>query len=162
MKNLFSIEMPLASEIDTLALGKQIAPVLQKSMVIYLLGDLGAGKTTLVRGILKQLGELGSIKSPTYTLVESYATRFFTIHHFDLYRFQNPCEWDDLGLNDFFSDHTLCLIEWPEKAVALLPPPDWKISLLWVPYGSRTAKISAFSNLGESCLKKATTSFSVG
>jgi len=161
MKNLFSIQALLTSESQTLVLGKEIAPVLQKGLVIYLLGDLGAGKTTLVRGILNQLGESGSIKSPTYTLVESYTTPSLTIHHFDLYRFQNPYEWDDLGLSDFFSNHALCLIEWPEKAEALLPPPDWKISLLWVPDG-RTANISAFSNLGESCLKKARISYLVG
>ena len=153
------IELPTEKNSEEIA--QQLATYLQPPLLLTFSGEIGSGKTTFIRAMLRSLGVDSAIKSPTFSLVESYERPQFFIHHFDLYRFQNPYEWDDLGLNDFFSNHTLCLIEWPEKAEALLPPPDWKISLLWVSYG-RTAKISAFSNLGESCLKKATISSLVG
>ena len=114
----------LSDEAAMLKLGVELAPACQAGVIIYLQGPLGAGKTTLVRGILRALGYTGAIKSPTYTLVESYEleqTRFF---HFDLYRLRNPQELWDIGLEDYLQPDAVCLFEWPEKAAEILPKAD--------------------------------------
>lgn len=119
-------------------------------MVIYLEGDLGAGKTTLTRGILRGLGFGGRVKSPTYTLVESYAVSNLYLYHFDLYRFADPEEWEDAGFRDYFNPQSVCLIEWADKAEGFLPPPDWIIFL--APEGDgRRARIETCSELGKTC-----------
>lgn len=92
-------------------------------MTFYLEGDLGAGKTTLVRGMLRGLGYLGRVKSPTYTLVETYNLPAFNLYHFDLYRMHDPREWLDAGFRDVAAG-AVSVIEWPEKAAGWLPAPD--------------------------------------
>lgn len=102
-------------------------------MIIYLQGQLGAGKTTFTRGFLQALGYPGRIKSPTFTLVEPYIvaqeTRKLTIYHFDFYRLLDPKELYYLGLDDYINEENICLMEWPEKAGTLLPPPHLQIQL---------------------------------
>lgn len=116
-------------------------------MVVYLRGNLGAGKTTLVRGILRALGYAGRVKSPTYTLLESYILSKFTLQHYDLYRMIDPREWLDAGFRDDCNATSLCMVEWPEKAEGLLPRPDLEIQLRVAGEG-RTARIEALSPTG--------------
>lgn len=143
----------LADETATLALGEQIATVLQGGTSIWLLGDLGAGKTTLTRGILRGCGFSGRVKSPTYTLVEPYVISNLYLHHFDLYRFADPEEWEDAGFRELFHPDSICLIEWPQKAAGLLPVPDWQISL--APEGDgRNVLIEAQTETGSRCLEQ--------
>ena len=114
----------LADEAATLAFGAQLARGLTPGLTFYLEGDLGAGKTTLVRGVLRALGYAGRVKSPTYTLAESYSLPAFELYHFDLYRMHDPREWLDAGFRDVSDGHAVSLIEWPEKAAGWLPAPD--------------------------------------
>lgn len=118
----------LPDEAATLAFGARLARNLTPGLTLHLRGDLGAGKTTLVRGLLRGLGYAGRVKSPTYTLAESYELPGFELYHFDLYRMHDPREWLDAGFRDL-SDHTVSLVEWPEKAAGWLPEPDVLIRL---------------------------------
>jgi tRNA threonylcarbamoyladenosine biosynthesis protein TsaE len=115
---------------------------------VYLKGELGAGKTTLVRGTLRELGWQGPVKSPTYTLVEVYEVSRLDLHHFDFYRFRDPREWIDAGFRESFNGLTTSLIEWPEKAAGLLPPADLEIALALQGTG-RSAALTASSTKGE-------------
>lgn len=119
----------LADEAATLAFGAQLARELRPGLTLYLEGDLGAGKTTLVRGMLRRLGYNGRVKSPTYTLAETYSLPAFELYHFDLYRMHDPREWLDAGFRDVSDGHAVSLIEWPDKAAGWLPPPDVIIRL---------------------------------
>lgn len=119
----------LADEAATLAFGAQLARELIPGMTFYLEGDLGAGKTTLVRGLLRALGYAGRVKSPTYTLAETYSLPAFELYHYDLYRMHDPREWLDAGFRDVIGGQAVSLIEWPEKAAGWLPPPDVIIRL---------------------------------
>lgn len=141
----------LSDEAATLALGGSLADLLQAPMVIYLEGDLGAGKTTLTRGLLRGLGHEGAVKSPTYAIVESYELAKFNVHHFDLYRFADPEEWLDAGLVDLFDEQSVCLIEWPTQGEGFLPDADLEVSLS-VQNQGRTCTIIAKSSLGKECL----------
>ena len=145
------ITFNLADEAATLSLGGRLARALRVGQSIYLHGDLGAGKTTLVRGLLHGMGHVGKVKSPTYTLVEPYVISGLSLYHFDLYRFNDPEEWDAAGFRDYFNAATICLVEWPEKARELLPDPD--IDIFLVPMGDgRQVRLTANSTSGEQSL----------
>ena len=143
----------LAAEADTLALGAALAPGLRPGMVIYLCGDLGAGKTTLARGILRALGVTESIKSPTFTLVEPYTISSLYLYHFDFYRFTRSDEWVDAGLREYFNRESVCLIEWPEKAGGELPAPDLRIEID-IDGSGRSVTITADTEAGRHCLMR--------
>jgi tRNA threonylcarbamoyladenosine biosynthesis protein TsaE len=144
--------LTLSDESATLALGARLAAALRPGIVVYLQGDLGAGKTTLVRGILRALGYAGRVKSPTFTLVESYVLSKFTLQHYDLYRMLNPREWLDAGFRDDCDATTLCLVEWPEKAAGLLPSADLRV-VLSISGEGRQATIHAGSAEGRRCME---------
>ncbi len=107
-----------------LAFGRLLADALPSGSIVYLEGDLGVGKTTLCRGIIAGLGFSGTVRSPTYTLVEPYQTAGERIFHFDLYRLGDPEELEFLGYRDYFDGSGICLVEWPERGAGLLPTPD--------------------------------------
>lgn len=127
----------------------------KQGLHVQLSGDLGAGKTTLVRALLRALGHAGRVKSPTYTLCEPYNidTPYgrLPIYHFDLYRFADPTEWHDTGFREHFAGDALCLVEWPEKAGGLIGTPDLR---LWLePDGDgRRLMLSAYTPAGLACL----------
>ena len=112
-----------------LGLGAMLACFLRGEGVIHLSGGLGAGKTTLCRGILRAMGHLGAVKSPTFTLVEPYQISGSEVYHFDLYRLADPSELDYIGIDEYFGKNKLCLIEWPEKAIGYLPQHDLDITI---------------------------------
>ncbi|HEX4944985.1 MAG TPA: tRNA (adenosine(37)-N6)-threonylcarbamoyltransferase complex ATPase subunit type 1 TsaE [Usitatibacteraceae bacterium] len=142
---------PLPDENATLALGAALAPHMAPGLVLALRGELGAGKTTFVRGLLRALGYAGRVKSPTYTLVEVYEVSRLNFYHFDFYRFKDPSEWIDAGFRDLFNGRGVCLIEWPERARGQLPPADLDILLEWAEPGRRATLASA-SPAGERLL----------
>lgn len=150
---MVSLNTFLPDESATLALGAAIAPTLEPGLVFFLRGELGAGKTTLVRGMLRGLGYGGRVKSPTYALVELYTVSRLDLHHFDFYRFQDPREWIDAGFRETFNGRNVCLVEWPEKAAGLLPPADVEIVLESSGSG-RSATLQAGSPRGERCLRQ--------
>lgn len=143
--------LKLLDEAATIALGQRLARGLTPGLVIYLRGDLGAGKTTLVRALLNALGHAGRVKSPTYTLVEPYQAGGLNLRHFDLYRFQDESEWETAGFRDEFDGRNVCLVEWPEQAAGLLPPADLEIALQILPQG-RIARLHALTETGKQCL----------
>ena len=143
--------MPLPDEAATAAFAARLAGMLRPGMVIWLRGDLGAGKTTLVRALLRALGYTGRVKSPTYTLLEHYETSGLHLRHFDLYRFQSKEEWEAAGFRDEFNDGNICLIEWPEKAQGLVPQADLELSLKILPQG-RNLGFRANTRTGRECL----------
>lgn len=113
-----------SSEAATRQLAGRLAHAARAGLVIYLSGQLGAGKTTFVRGFLRALGYEGKVKSPTYTIVEPYELSSLTINHFDLYRLQYPEELLQLGMEEYFTPQSVCLVEWPDKGKPHLPEPD--------------------------------------
>jgi len=122
---------------------------------IALHGDLGAGKTTLVRHLLHALGVTGRIKSPTYAVVEPYELPALNIWHFDFYRFADPREWEDAGFRDIFASTGLKLAEWPEKAAAMLPCADLDITLLTTSNATREVTLTAHTPIGAALLHAA-------
>jgi len=121
--------LSLRDEGATLALGQAPAAGAAPGRVMHLRGDLGAGKTTLARGLLRGLGYAGRVKSPTYTLVEHYSVSSLNLYHFDFYRFKDQDEWLSSGFRDYFNAQSLCVVEWPERAGDLLAPPDLEVRL---------------------------------
>jgi tRNA threonylcarbamoyladenosine biosynthesis protein TsaE len=142
----------LATEGDTLALGAELSPGLTPGLVIYLSGELGAGKTTLARGVLRGLGYADRVKSPTFTLVELYKLSRLYLYHFDFYRFNDPREFEEAGLREYFSPDAVCLVEWPEKAAGL-PAADMRI-LMRVAGTGRSVEIFTDTEAGRSCLDR--------
>ena len=143
----------LPDEAATLALGNLVAQVLEPGLFVALSGNLGSGKTTLARGILRGLGYQGKVKSPTYTLVEPYNLSKLDLYHFDFYRLNDPREWLDAGFRDHFEPRNICLVEWPERVGDLLPVPDLKISMSEEGDG-RQIRIAAETEHGKRCLDR--------
>ncbi|MCD6046769.1 MAG: ATPase [Gammaproteobacteria bacterium] len=114
---------------STLKAAQEIAETIHAGQVVYLHGELGAGKTSFVQGLLRAWGYHGAVKSPTYTLVEPYEFSQFTVYHFDLYRLKDPAELGFMGVEEYFSPESICLIEWPERAEGYLPKADCIIEL---------------------------------
>ena len=142
------------SEDDTAAFARQLAaqPLLANAF-LTLHGDLGAGKTTLVRHLLRALGVQGRIKSPTYAVVEPHEVPGLAIWHFDFYRFNDPREWEDAGFRDVFASPGLKLAEWPEKAAALIPAADVAIFIEALDEEARRVTLSAHTPLGQQLLQ---------
>jgi tRNA threonylcarbamoyladenosine biosynthesis protein TsaE len=147
------LHVHLPDEDATRAFGARLAPALRPGLSIHLVGDLGAGKTTLVRGLLRGLGYAGKVKSPTYTLVELYTASSLDLYHFDFYRFRHPSEWHEAGFAEHFNAHTVCIVEWPEKAAGLLPDPDLRITLTPAD-GGRDAKVEALTDFAHACIDR--------
>lgn len=119
----------LADEAAMVAFGERLSRLAQEGGIIFLHGDLGMGKTTLCRGVLRARGHKGAVKSPTYTLVEPYDTPQGKVYHFDLYRLSDPEELEYLGIRDYLDGEALSLIEWPERGEGILPAADLEISI---------------------------------
>lgn len=136
-------------------LGAALARQLGPGMRVYLSGPLGSGKTALVRAVLLALGHTGRVRSPTYTLVEIYVFSGYIAYHFDFYRFNDPAEWREAGLDEHFNASSLCLVEWPEKASGVLPVPDLMVRIDFSASEdpqARTVVIEGLSERGTSCL----------
>lgn len=145
----------MPGEAATQALGRSLAAGLRPGMVVWLDGDLGAGKTTLVRALLRALGYSGPVKSPTYTLVEVYVVSSIYWYHFDFYRFNTPEEFEDAGLDEFFRKDSVCLVEWPDKAYGHVPSPDLALVFRFAgtdPACGRILTLEAKSEAGRKCL----------
>ena len=147
------LKMHLPDEAATRALGARLAQVIEPGLFVYMHGDLGSGKTTLARGLLRGLGYQGRVKSPTYALVELYTVSRLNLYHFDFYRFRDPKEWRDAGFSEYFSGASVCLVEWPEKAGGLLPVADLEIALEFAGDG-RDLEIRAGTESGKACLNR--------
>jgi tRNA threonylcarbamoyladenosine biosynthesis protein TsaE len=149
--------MHLPDEAATIALGARLAGVIVPGVSLHLHGDLGSGKTTLARGLLRGLGYAGRVKSPTYALVEVYTVSRLNLYHFDFYRFREPKEWRDAGLDEYFNDASVCLVEWPEKAAGLLPAADLDLAFEFAGDGydlGRDLSLRAGTESGKACLNR--------
>lgn len=150
----------LSDEAATLAfgeaIGRAITGVSSVALQLHadLIGDLGAGKTTLVRGVLRGLGYGGRVKSPTYPLLETYKAGDYHLAHFDLYRLESPEAFVEAGFEECFVGAGVRFVEWPDKGAGFLPRPDWCISLKERPEGGREVTIDAQTEVGVAVLKR--------
>ncbi|MDD3329295.1 MAG: tRNA (adenosine(37)-N6)-threonylcarbamoyltransferase complex ATPase subunit type 1 TsaE [Zoogloea sp.] len=147
-----SARLHLADEDATLAAGGLLAAALPRRLTILLRGDLGAGKTTLTRGLLRGMGFTGRVKSPTYTLVEPYKDSRISVYHFDFYRFTHAEEFLEAGLEEYFEGDGIRLVEWPDRAHPYLPAADLEVLLHVAPSGGRELALRALSSEGQTCL----------
>jgi tRNA threonylcarbamoyladenosine biosynthesis protein TsaE len=147
----------LPDEAATDALGAALARALVRGLVIYLHGDLGAGKTALTRALLRAAGYQGTVKSPTYTLSEPYSVELdgssVNVIHYDLYRMSSPEEFLDAGFREDFNGDNICIVEWPEKGDPVLPAPDMDVHLHVAGLG-RDVELHPLSPLGLLCLDR--------
>ena len=156
MYNVDRYQTLVVGEKAMVALGCRLGQILRlqvanRGVVVYLEGDLGAGKTTLSRGILEACGHSGAVKSPTYTLVEPYELEALTVYHFDLYRLGDPEELEYLGIRDYFSPQCLCLLEWAERGRGFLPDADLKVTVR-VDGSGRNVCIESNTELGQTLM----------
>lgn len=140
-----------ASEEEQLAFGRRLAQAVGPRGLIFLDGDLGAGKTTLVRGFLRACGHDGAVRSPTYTLIEPYEAGGRRIYHLDLYRLSDGEELEYLGLRDLLDEQAVLLVEWPERGEGWLPPADLTVKITYQGSG-RQLRLSAATSVGKSIL----------
>jgi len=124
-----AVDISLPDAAATLRVGEALAGGVAPGRVLHLRGELGTGKTTVVRGVLRGLGFEGRVKSPSYTLVEPYCISRLNLYHFDFYRFKDRSEWLSSGFREYFNADSVCLVEWPERAGSLLAPPDLDLTL---------------------------------
>jgi len=143
----------LPDEAATLALAGRFFQALPTGCLVFLRGNLGAGKTAFVRGCLRAAGHQGAVKSPTFTLVEEYSLQGRDIYHFDLYRLADPEELEWMGMRDYLRPDALCFIEWPERGEGLLPMADVEVAIA-IEGTTRNLELSAFSALGRAVLDK--------
>ena len=156
-----ALEINLENDQATENLGRALAQALveisgegsRPSAIIFLSGELGAGKTTLSRGVLRFFAYQGAVKSPTYTLVEPYELESVSVFHFDLYRLSHPEELHYLGFEDYFTSGNICLLEWPAKAGDFLPDCDIEIKIS-IKNDGRIAQICAFQKSGEKIIER--------
>ncbi|KAA1151663.1 tRNA (adenosine(37)-N6)-threonylcarbamoyltransferase complex ATPase subunit type 1 TsaE [Pseudoalteromonas sp. FUC4] len=148
-----SFEFHLTDEVATVSMGNRVADIIEQGAVIYLHGDLGAGKTTFTRGVVQGFGHTGKVKSPTYTLVEPYELERANVYHFDLYRLGDPEELEYMGIRDYFSPDAICVVEWPEKGGEFIPVPDLDITLSYVG-DERKIVINSASERGVAIVEK--------
>ena len=146
-----SIKRELPDVEATIQFGKQLAAGLTQGCVVYLHGELGAGKTTLVRAVLQGLGYQDRVKSPTYTLVERYDVNERTVFHFDLYRLADPEELEFMGIRDYLDNNALVFVEWPERGAGFLSQADIDINLAYQQDGRRIECVALTAN-GGACL----------
>ena len=149
-----TLEGPDATEALGARLARALRPPGATGLTVYLVGDLGAGKTTLARGFLRAMGHEGRVPSPTYTLVEPYDLAGYRVFHIDLYRIRHAAELQDLGLSDALAGSAVALIEWPDQGANQLPPPDVVVHLC-VAAGGRVARCEALTEHGRTLLRGA-------
>jgi tRNA threonylcarbamoyladenosine biosynthesis protein TsaE len=142
----------LPDEQSTEGWGSLLAQKLVPGLTLFLKGDLGAGKTTLVRGVLRGLHFAGPVKSPTFTLVEEYEFSWGVVYHFDLYRLSSPDELDFMGIRDYFTPNAIVLVEWPERGQGVLPAPDGVLDFK-IPSQGRVIELSIGSEKGQQLLQ---------
>lgn len=146
-----AVERGVASANDMERLGNELIAHLGGNRLVYINGPLGAGKTTLVRGMLRALGHAGAVKSPTFTLVEPYDFPDLAFYHFDLYRLKDPEELEFLGVRDYLHGSGVCAVEWAERAKSVLPTPD--LDIMITPTGTgRMVRITAHTENGRTLL----------
>jgi tRNA threonylcarbamoyladenosine biosynthesis protein TsaE len=156
------LTVDLPDEAATQTLGAALAQTLVPGLVIFLEGDLGAGKTTLARALIRALGHAGPVKSPTYALVEVYVVSSLYLYHFDFYRFESAEEFLDAGFDEYFNAASVCLVEWPDKAAGCVPSPDLRVLLQHQGNGregegregGRRIEFVACSERGASCVEQ--------
>lgn len=153
-----TLEISLPDTAHTEQLGRELARLGPAPAVIYLSGELGAGKTTFSRGFIQACGHAGAVKSPTYTLIEPYDLPGGKVFHLDLYRLNDPAELEFLGLPDLIAQGGVCLIEWPERGGQELPLPDLTIVLKHA-NGARRASLTAHQVRAEGWLASLATHF---
>lgn len=153
MANTEKLELDLADEQAMVAFGRQLGALLDAGGVVFLQGELGAGKTTVSRGVLQAFGHGGAVKSPTYTLVEPYQFGERTVYHFDLYRLADPEELEYMGIRDYFTGDALCLVEWPMRGEGFLPQPDIRV-IIAVREGGRRLACEAESPYGNGVITR--------
>jgi len=142
------VDISLLDAPATLRVGEALSGGVAAGRVLYLRGELGTGKTTVVRGLLRGLGFTGRVKSPSYTLVEPYSISRLNLYHFDFYRFKDRSEWLSSGFREYFNADSACLVEWPERAGTLLAPPDLDLALEFAGEGRR-AILQSHSRTGD-------------
>ena len=148
----------LADAQATEALARRLAPRLVPGFVLYLSGDLGTGKTSFVRALLRALGYAGRVKSPSFSLLESYDLSKFRLYHFDFYRFDSEQDWLDAGFEEYIGAPNVAVVEWPERAIGTLPTPDLHLFLRFEGDADdgRIVEAVAGTDRGRACLSAMT------